>query len=87
MDIRELRNEIDRVDSELLPLFLKRMEISGKIAEYKKANDLPVYNEAREKEILSEIAEKSGDMSSYATRFYSEILKISRSYQETLFGS
>ncbi len=84
MDLDEIRKGIDRVDEELLPLFLKRMELSGKIAEYKAANSLPVYNEEREKEILSQIAGKSGDMSSYAVRFYTEILKISRSYQEDL---
>ncbi len=28
MDLLELRNEIDKIDSELIPLLLKRMSIS-----------------------------------------------------------
>ena len=86
MDLSQIRNEIDRVDRELLPLFLRRMELSGKVAEYKAQNDLPIYNEEREKEILSQIAEKSGDLSPYAVGLYSEILRLSRSYQEELIS-
>ncbi len=86
MDLKELRNEIDRIDAELLPLFLKRLEISGQIAAYKKDHDLPVLNKEREKEILAQVAEESGDKAAYACRFYEAILEISRSRQEELLS-
>ena len=36
-DIKILRKKIDKIDKKLLPLFLKRMDISHKVAEYKLA--------------------------------------------------
>ena len=35
MDLSELREKIDHIDDQLLPLFLERMALSKKIAEYK----------------------------------------------------
>ena len=40
MDLQELRNEINDIDSQLQELFNKRMQISFKVAEYKIANNL-----------------------------------------------
>ena len=37
-DLRELRDEIDRIDRQLLPLFIERMELCGAVADYKKEN-------------------------------------------------
>ena len=36
MDIKDLRNEIDGIDDEILKLFLKRMKTASKVANYKK---------------------------------------------------
>lgn len=36
MDLKSLRSEIDEIDSELIRLFTKRMEICKKVALYKK---------------------------------------------------
>ena len=38
MDLQELRNEINDIDSQMQELFNKRMQISFKVAEYKIAN-------------------------------------------------
>ena len=35
MDLLGLRKEIDEIDEQLIPLLLKRMGISQKVAEYK----------------------------------------------------
>ena len=40
MDLNELRNKIDTIDTELVRLFSERMEIAGMVADYKKANNL-----------------------------------------------
>lgn len=84
MDIKELRERIDEIDSKLLPLFIERMGISKEVAEYKKKNSLPIMNKTREREILKKVMEESGDLEQYAHRFYSEIFEISRSYQESM---
>ena len=61
MDLLELRNEIDKIDSELIPLLLKRMSISEKVAQYKVERGIPVLNEEREQEILNNVAAKCGE--------------------------
>ena len=61
MDINELRKEIDKTNSDMLNLFIKRMELSQKIAEYKRENSLPVTDKKREREILSNVTENAGE--------------------------
>ena len=85
MDLNELRQEIDSIDKELVSLFTRRMTISGQIADYKRANDLPILVPARERAILQEVAELAGpEMGNYARVLYSMIFELSRSYQSKL---
>lgn len=82
MEINELRSQIDAIDNTLVDLFVKRMEVSAQIADYKKANNLPIHVPSREREILQEVAQKAGtDMDNYARVLYSMIFELSRSYQ------
>ena len=82
MDIKELRGKIDSIDTELVKLFTQRMEASAQIADYKKANNLPIYVPAREREILQDVAEKAGpEMANYTRVLYSMLFELSRSYQ------
>ena len=83
MELKDLRNQIDEIDDELVKLFVKRMNISAQVADYKKANNLPIYVPAREREILQDVAEKAGsDMANYARVLYSMLFELSRSYQK-----
>jgi chorismate mutase len=52
MDINEIRNEIDRLDDELLRIFNERAILALKIGEIKKQSGLPVYDPEREKKIF-----------------------------------
>ena len=82
MELKALRNEIDTIDDELVQLFAKRMEVSEKIADYKKANNMPILVPAREREKLLDVAQKAGpDMANYTRVLYSMIFELSRSYQ------
>ena len=82
MDLNELRTEIDKIDTELVRLFTQRMDISAQVADYKKANNLPIYVPARERAILQSVAEKAGpDMANYTRVLYSMLFELSRSYQ------
>ncbi|MDI6619161.1 MAG: chorismate mutase [Clostridiales bacterium] len=51
-DIKKLREEIDSVDTKLVQLFERRMEIVLKIAEYKKLNNMKVFDRSREDEVI-----------------------------------
>ena len=82
MSLSELRNEIDRIDTELVKLFGERMEIAAQVADYKKENNMPIHVPAREREILKSVAEMAGpEMSNYARVLYSMLFELSRSYQ------
>lgn len=82
MDITELRNKIDNIDTELVKLFTERMNIAAQVADYKKENNLPIYVPARERLILQNVAEKAGpDLANYTRVLYSMLFELSRSYQ------
>ena len=52
MDLSECRKEIDNIDKELVKLFEKRMNVAINVAKYKIENNLPIFNEAREVEVI-----------------------------------
>lgn len=82
MDLNELRLEIDKIDDELVRLFVERMEVSARIADYKKENGLPIFVPAREAEKLLDVARKAGsDMEVYTKVLYSMLFELSRGYQ------
>ena len=82
LDLKILRRNIDQIDDKLIPLFLERLEIARQIGQYKKENDLPIYDPKREKDKLRDIAEKAGeDFSDYIKPLYATIFEISKDYQ------
>ena len=58
MDLKELRNKINEIDEELLSLYLKRMDISKQIGQYKKEHNLPIYDSKREEELINYLLNK-----------------------------
>jgi len=52
LDIDTLREEINRLDDELLKIFNQRADLALKIGEIKKERQLPVYDPDREKRIF-----------------------------------
>ena len=51
--LAELRQQIDRLDDELLALMAKRMRISREIGQYKKEHSMPILQAKRYDEILN----------------------------------
>lgn len=85
MDLSECRSEIDKINKEMLELFLRRMKISDDVARYKAEHALPILNRAREREILGEMTELAGEeFENYAKVFFSVIMDLSRSRQSAL---
>jgi len=83
MDLQELRAEIDKIDKQLIQLINQRMDISVKVAEYKKQHNLPVHDPKREQEILEKLSAVAGKEREEAiTELYSLIFKLSRAEQE-----
>ena len=88
MDLSEIRKDIDKIDDELVRLFCARMNLSAQVADYKKANNMPIFVPARERAILQSVAEKSGpEFGNYSRVLYSMIFELSRSYQSKRNGA
>ena len=56
MNLKKHRTQIDRVDSEILDLLNRRMNIAKKIALLKKQENKTIYAPQREKKILKSLA-------------------------------
>lgn len=50
--LQQLRQQIDRVDTDLLDLYNRRMEISREIGKYKKEHSMPVVQESRYDDLI-----------------------------------
>lgn len=83
MEINDLRSQIDEIDADLLNAFTRRMEISAKMALYKKEHNIPVFDPARERQKLNAVVSKTPEeLRSYASALYLLLFDLSRSYQE-----
>ena len=86
LDLAEIRKEITKTDDEMARLFEQRMSLVGKVAEYKKANGLAVYDAKREEEVLQNGAAriKNLDYKSYYFNFQKHLMELSRKYQSKI---
>ncbi len=86
-NIEELRSQIDSIDNELVPLFVKRMGVAADIAALKKESGKAVLDPQRERQLLAKVSELAGeDMESQTRILYNLLLSLSRSYQSHLLG-
>ena len=83
MDLEEIRQDIDKLDDQLLELFAKRMKLCCDVADYKAENGLPVFQGGREQAILKRVAEQSPEgLESASTLLFSQIMDISKCLQQ-----
>lgn len=87
-ELKSAREEIDRIDRELIALVADRMDAVRAIAELKgESPDVPLRDDRREREVLaawSAAAEARGLSSYYVGRILRELLNYSRRVQEGL---
>jgi len=85
MDLSDYRKQIDEVDSQLVDLFARRMEICANIGAYKKEHNIPVLNAGREREKLNAVAAASPEaLADYTRIMFSLLMELSRGYQTRL---
>lgn len=80
MNIDNLREQIDNLDSELLRIFNERANLALKIGEIKKGLALPVYDPSREKKIFKRMQEENpGPLDDQAiVRLFERVIDESR---------
>ena len=81
MNLNDIRKEIDAIDKEILSLFIKRMECAKKIALIKERDNIPIVNEAREEEVLKNMAADTHDFKEETIELFSKIMDISKKVQ------
>lgn len=85
VDIKNLRNEIDSIDTEMKKLFKRRLEIAKQIGEYKKERDIPIFDAEREKEIIKRLTAHEDDITSpFIHRFFNCLIAICRDIQNDI---
>ncbi len=87
-DLLELRDEIDKIDSEIVRLYQERMEIAEGVARYKIANGKQVLDREREKSKLSVLGEKANSSFNKLgiTELFEQIMSASRKRQYQLLA-
>ncbi len=83
MNLEQLRSEIDELDNNILKAFTRRMELCRQVAVYKIENNLPVFQEGREKKIIEKVRSNSPEhLKDSAAVLFTEIMDISKSIQQ-----
>ena len=86
-ELEQLRGQIDQIDDKIIALFKERMQVSDKIAMFKKEHDMPTLAPGRERALLARVAEEAGEeFADYTESLFRTIMAASRSYQNIRSG-
>jgi chorismate mutase/prephenate dehydratase len=82
-NIDNYRNRIDEIDKEITKLFEERMDTVINIANYKKNNNLPIFNRDREDEVIEKNVGylKNNDYAEETRKFFISLMEVSRELQ------
>ena len=87
--LNEARKKINEIDKEMADLFVRRMEAAAEIAQYKSENGLPIFDAAREEEVIRQNSEavESDEMRAYYVNFLKNNMELSKAYQSRLIST
>ena len=80
MDLEDYRKRIDDIDSQIIELLARRLQIVKEVRNLKLKNNMPLYDERREFEILASVEELSREYgldSEYVLEIFKRILSES----------
>lgn len=82
----EVRKEITENDREIARLFEKRMNLSKEVADYKRANNMNVFDASREQKVIENFSGviENKLFEPAAVRLICELMNISKQYQRTI---
>ena len=83
MDLTELRDTLDDIDSRIVELYEKRMEICAQVAEYKIETGKRVFDKEREQQKLKTVSELThNEFNAHGIRdLFEQIMAVSRKLQ------
>lgn len=88
MDLQELRQQIDVIDSQIVDLYEKRMDVSRRVAEYKISTGKKVFDRQREAEKLARVKSLThNEFNSHGIEeLFEQIMSMSRKLQYRLLA-
>lgn len=87
-DLNKIREEINKIDSQMAGLFEKRMGLAKHVAEYKKENSIPITDETRENLVVQNNLKliSNEEIKPYYVNFIKSVMNISKEYQHSLMN-
>ena len=73
--LKKIREEIDKIDSKIKDLLIKRLEMAERIGVIKKTENLPLIDEEREEEIILRVSDKTGKFQKNMEMIYKKIIE------------
>ena len=87
-DLENTRMKINLIDSQLASLFEERMKLVVEVADYKKKNNMPIFDSEREKQVIENSTKllKDKDLAPYFKDFIQSMMDISKEYQKKIIN-
>ena len=85
-ELEKARNVINEADAQIAENFEKRMRAAEDVIAYKMKNGLPIFDEAREKEVIERNLAKITDekLKPYYEDMLVQLMRISKEYQKAI---
>lgn len=82
-ELKKYRKKIDEIDQDILNIFLERLSIVKEIVRIKKEKGLPIFDESREKEVISKRLNQldSQEHKALVEKFFYGLMDLSKSFQ------
>jgi len=86
MTLEQAREEINNADRDMARLFERRMKAVESVIAYKAANRLPIFDAAREAQVIEQNSKLIRDeaLVEYYKEFITSIMNISKKYQQRI---
>ena len=84
LDLLEILNIIDKIDSQLVELLEERLSIVQEVAMFKKQTGKKIFDEVREKEVIDKNIKKvkNKELEYYMKMIIQDIMDVSKEYQK-----
>lgn len=81
-ELEQIRREISENDRLIAKLFEKRMNLAGEVAEYKKENNMAVFDASREEKVIDNFISEVNDIhKESAKKLIISLMQYSKEYQ------
>ena len=86
--LQDARQEINEVDKEMAKLFVRRMNAVAKVAKYKQEHGLPVFDGAREAQVITRNSQfvEDEELRAFYINFLQNTMEVSKKYQRKAYN-